>query len=380
MTFDALGLSESLVLAAKSAGFENPFPVQEKVIPVILSGKDVMGLAQTGSGKTASFVLPVLEKLEKQHTKRDRNINVLVLVPTRELAVQIEGEFQLFSRNLKRNIKTMAVFGGVSINPQMMGVIGVEVLIATPGRLLDLIAHNALGISQIQQLIIDEADKMFQMGFDGEMDQLISLMPKKKQVALFSATLNDKVEEMKKRLGINPVFVEIDREEVDLDKITQKAYLVNTESKGPFLRYLIKENKMEQVLIFVSSKRTADNLVEKLKKNGIPARSIHGEKAQGARTKSLDGFKKGDVKVLVATDLIGRGIHIDALPYVINFELPRSPLDYVHRIGRTGRANETGQAITILSEDELQHFRVIQKKMGKRVELENAREVNLHGY
>lgn len=380
MTFAELGLSQSILNSIQAAGFEKPFPVQEKVIPVMLAGKDVMGLAKTGSGKTASFVLPILDNLQNQNTTRDRNINVLVLVPTRELAVQIEEEFKLFSKNLKRKIKTMAVYGGVSINPQMIGLVGVEILIATPGRLLDLIGHNALGISRVEQLVIDEADKMFQLGFGDEMNQLISMMPKHKQVALFSATLNDKVEEIKERLGIDPVFVEIDKEEIDIENIKQRAYLVNAESKGPFLRYLIKENKMEQVLVFVSATRTADNLVEKLKKNGIVAQAIHGQKAQGARTKNLSDFKKGGVRVLVATDLIGRGIHIESLPFVINFELPRSPLDYVHRIGRTGRANETGEAISILTEADLHHFKVIQKKMGKRVEVEDARETNLHGY
>ncbi len=380
MTFESLGLSKNLIQSIDTAGFKKPFPVQTEVIPLVLAGKDVMALAQTGSGKTASFVLPVLEKLQRQYNERDRNISVLVLVPTRELAIQIETEFRLFAKTLERKVKIMAVYGGVSINPQMLGAVGVEILIATPGRLLDLISHNAVGISQIKQLIIDEADKMFQMGFEEEMAELISLMPKKKQVALFSATLNDKVSEMKERLSIDPVFVEIEREEVDLDKINQKAYLVNAEAKGPFLRYLLKENNIEQALVFVSSTRTADNLVEKLKKNGISARSIHGQKAQGARTKNLSDFKKSEVQVLVATDLLGRGIHIDALPFVINYELPRSPLDYVHRIGRTGRAHETGQAISILTTDDLQHFRVIQKKMGKRVELEDATEVNLHGY
>lgn len=380
MAFDKLGLSQNILNSIQLAGFDKPFPVQERVIPEILAGNDVMALAQTGSGKTASFVLPILENLQNGRPERDRNVEVLILVPTRELAVQIEDEFKLFSSTLKRKIKTMAVYGGVSINPQMIGLVGVEILIATPGRLLDLIGRNALGISRIKQLVIDEADKMFQLGFEEEMDQLLSMLPKKKQTALLSATINDKVSEMKDKLGIDPVFVEIDREEVDLEKIRQKAYLVKQEDKGPFLRYLIKQYQMNQVLVFVSSKRTADNVVEKLKKNGIKALGIHGEKSQGARTKSLVDFKKGDLTVLVATDLIGRGIHIDSLPFVINYELPRSPLDFVHRIGRTGRANNSGDALTIVTEEELQHFRVIQKKMGQRVELERTEDVSLHGY
>jgi len=274
----------------------------------------------------------------------------------------------------------MAVHGGVSLNPQMKAMFGVEVLVATPGRLLDLIDHNALSISKISQLVVDEADKMFQLGFDEEMNKLFKMMPVAKQTLLFSATLNEKVEDIKKRLTINPTLVEVKAEEVNIDNITQLAYLVEPEQKGPFLRYLIKEQNIQQALVFASSTRNVDNLVEKLKKNKIPATAIHGKKSQGARSGNLKGFKEGEVKILVATDLIGRGIQIDDLACVINYELPRSPLDYAHRIGRTGRANEKGTAITILTHDDLQHFRVIQKKMGKRVELIRTEDIDLHGY
>lgn len=380
MSFESLGLSHNIIKSVRKLGFLKPFPIQEQTIPVILSGKDLMGIAQTGSGKTACFVMPILEKLQNEEVKKDRNIEVLVLVPTRELAIQIEEVFRAFTEELKREIRTMAVYGGVSINPQMKGMYGVEVLVATPGRLLDLIDNKALSISQIKHLVVDEADKMFQLGFEDEMNKLFQMMPVAKQTTLFSATLNEKVEEIKKRLTINPVIVEIKKEEVNIDNITQIAYHVSAESKGPFLRYLIKEQNIKQALIFASSTRNVDNLVEKLKKNKIPAMAIHGQKSQGARTKSLKGFKEGDLQILVATDLIGRGIHIDDLDFVINYELPRSPLDYVHRIGRTGRANESGTAITLLTDDELQHFRVIQKKMGKRIEIQSTENINLHGY
>lgn len=380
MSFESLGLSHNIISSVKQLGYLKPFPIQEQAIPVILSGKDMMGVAQTGSGKTACFVMPILEKLQAEVVQRDRNIEVLILVPTRELAIQIDEVFRAFTTNLKREVRTMAVYGGVSINPQMKGMLGVEVLTATPGRLLDLINSKALSIGQIQHLVIDEADKMFQMGFEDELKQLFALMPKKKQTTLFSATLNDKIAEINKILAIDPIVIEIDSEDVHIDHIEQIAYHVTSETKGPFLRYLIKENKMNQVLVFVSSTRTADKLVDKLIKNKIRALSIHGQKSQGNRRDHLDYFKKGDVQVLVATDLIGRGIHIDALPVVINFELPRSPLDYVHRIGRTGRAHDTGLAITLLTDEDLQHFGVIQKKMGKSVEIKPTNEVNLHGY
>lgn len=380
MSFESLGLSHNIISSVKQLGYLQPFPIQEHAIPVILSGKDLMGIAQTGSGKTVCFVMPILENLQNYVVKRDRNIEVLVLVPTRELAIQIDEVFKGFTRNLKRDVKTMAVYGGVSINPQMKGMLGVEVLTATPGRLLDLIKSKALSISSIRHLVIDEADKMFQMGFEDEIKELLDLMPKTKQVTLFSATLNDQITEINNLLSIKPVVVDIASEEGNIDHIEQIAYHVTAETKGPFLRYLIKEQKMNQVLVFVSSTRSADKLVDKLLKNKIRAISIHSQKSQSNRRDHLDYFKKGDAQVLVATDLIGRGIHIDSLPVVINYELPRSPLDYVHRIGRTGRANSLGAAISLLTDDELHHFSVIQNKMGKKVEIKPTDEVNLHGY
>lgn len=380
MSFETLGLSSNIIHSVKKLGYLKPFPIQEQAVSVILQGKDLMGIAQTGSGKTACFVMPILDKLQNDEVKKDRNVQVLVLVPTRELAIQIDEVFRAFTDNLKREIRTMAVYGGVSINPQMKGLYGVEVLIATPGRLLDLIDHNALRISEIKHLVIDEADKMFQLGFGEEMDKLFALMPDKKQTTMFSATLDDKVDAMKQRLSNNPTLIEIKKEEVEIDDIEQLAYHVSPENKGPFLRYLIKEKKVEKALIFVSSTRSADNLVEKLKKNKIKAVAIHSQKSQGARRNNLEEFKVNGAQILVATDLIGRGIHIESLPCVINYELPRSPLDYIHRIGRTGRAGEKGTAISILTDDELQHFRVIQKKMGKKITLQRTEGLDLHGY
>ncbi|WP_295212295.1 DEAD/DEAH box helicase [uncultured Chryseobacterium sp.] len=380
MSFESLGLSSNIIRSIKKLGYLKPFPVQEQAVPVILQGKDLMGIAETGSGKTACFVMPILEKLQDADVKKNRNVQALILVPTRELAIQIDEVFRAFTDGLKREIRTMAVYGGVSINPQMKGMFGVEVLIATPGRLLDLIEHNALSISEIRHLVVDEADKMFQLGFEEEMKRLFAMMPVAKQTILFSATLNDKVAELKERLSIDPVVIEIKKEKVEIENIEQLAYHVAPENKGPFLRYLIKEKKVEKALVFVSSTRSADNLVEKLKKNKIKAVAIHSQKSQGARRNNLEEFKVNGAQILVATDLIGRGIHIESLPCVINYELPRSPLDYIHRIGRTGRAHEKGTAISILTDDELQHFRVIQKKMGRKIPLQRTEGLDLHGY
>ncbi|WP_313377150.1 DEAD/DEAH box helicase [Chishuiella sp.] len=380
MSFESLGLSPYLSKSISKLGFLKPFEIQTETIPSILKGKDVMGIAKTGSGKTLCFVAPLLQKIQHQPYEKSRAIKSLILVPTRELAAQIEQTFVGLQEALRREVKTQAVYGGTSINPQMKNLYGTEILIATPGRLLDLIDHNALTLDQLQYLVIDEADKMFQLGFGDEMNRILKAVPKKKQTILFSATLNDKIEEIKTTLAINPTIVEIKKQEVDIDQIEQIAYKVNPEDKGPFLRYLIKSENLEQVLVFVSSTRTADNLVDKLKKNKISAMAIHSKKSQGARMDNLEDFKLGDVQVLVATDLIGRGIHIEGLPTVINYELPRSPLDYVHRIGRTGRANSTGKAISLITEEDLHHFKIIQKKMGKKVDLVSTDDVNLHGY
>jgi ATP-dependent RNA helicase RhlE len=292
-----------------------------------------------------------------------------VLVPTRELAIQVAEVTENFSRFLPRRIKSLAIFGGVSINPQMMKLGGAEVLIATPGRLIDLVGRNAVGIGRIQTLVLDEADKMLQMGFREEMEHLLELLPAKKQTLLFSATEGEEVAGLIQQLLKNPVRVQVAAEDFTPDLIQQEAYRVSPESKGPFLRQLIQSGDWKQILIFTSSIRTADNLAVKLTKNRIEATAFHGDKSQGARTEALAKFKSGKTRVLVATDLAARGIDIQALPLVINYELPRSPKDYIHRIGRTGRAGATGLAISLITPEEQHHFKVIQKKMGKWVTL-----------
>lgn len=380
MSFSQLGLSQGIIKALDLQGIEQPFPIQQAAIPLILKGKNVLGLAPTGSGKTASFVLPILETRQAVLYKSSRNIPVLMLVPTRELAIQIEEFVRSCTPHLKRSMRSMAIYGGVAINPQMKNMMGTEILIATPGRLLDLLNQKALSLRDVETLIIDEADKMFQLGFEEELNNILDVLPKNCQQILFSATLNDKVEAIKERLNVAFETVEIEKKEENIDAIEQLAYHVKPEKKGPFLRYLIKSQDMTQVLVFVSSTRTADNLHEKLRKNGIKVTSLHGKLSQGARVDALKAFKDGKVRVLIATDLLSRGIHIEQLPVVINYELPRSPLDYVHRIGRTGRANETGKAISLITDEEMHHFKIIQKKMKKQVELLPTDEIDLHGF
>jgi ATP-dependent RNA helicase RhlE len=369
MNFSELGLSPILVQAIQEANYETPYPIQIKTIPAILQKRDVLGLAQTGSGKTASYVLPILEALQKKEVRTSRSVPVLVIVPTRELATQVEEVVRLFSKHLPRKVKSAAVFGGVSINPQMMKLNGTDILVATPGRLLDLISKNAISISELITLVLDEADKVLNLGFKLEVDEILSRLPKKRQNILFSATMDEAVEGLIGKLLKNPLKIEIQTEEVTPDLIAQTAYLVEQERKGPLLRYLIEEGNWQQVLVFASSKRTADNLTAKMNKHGIQAMALHGDKSQGARTEALKQFKAGKLRVLVATDLAARGIDIQALPHVVNFELPRSPKDYIHRIGRTGRAGTEGQAISLITEEDRHHWKIIQKKMKRWVEM-----------
>ena len=376
MDFSSLRLSLSLLDAIKKAKYESPYPIQIEAIPAILKGKDILGIAPTGSGKTAAYVLPILQQLQQEEYIKTRNIPILILVPTRELATQVEEVIKVFSNFLPRKIKTMAVFGGVSANPQMRNLFGTEVVVATPGRLLDLVDKNSISLSAVKVLVLDEADKILNLGFKEEVDEILSKLPKKRQNILFSATMEETVEELINRILHNPEKISVEVEGIAPELISQSAYLVPMEYKGPLLRHLIKANEWNQVLVFTSSIRTADNVAGKLNKNGIEATSFHGDKSQGARTDALTKFKNGKLRVLVATDLASRGIDIKFLPIVVNYELPRSPKDYIHRIGRTGRAGSEGEAISLISEEEEHHFKVIQKKMGRRVELIDAKNID----
>ncbi len=380
MSFASLGLSSGLLKILAELQYSQPYPIQTAAIPAILQGKDVLGIAKTGSGKTASFALPILQMVAQKTAPKNRQIRVLVLVPTRELAVQVGEVFDLFAKAFSGSIKTMAVFGGVSINPQMIKMKGVEILIATPGRLLDLVSANALSLSAVETLVLDEADKMLNLGFKEEMNLIFKRLPTKRQNLLFSATLAKEVNTITEMILHNPVKIEIEAEEQNLDLISLRAYLVEDERKGPLLRYLIQQQEMQQVLVFTSSIHKADAVVVKLRSNKVQAEGLHSKKSQGARTEALKNFKSGKLRVLVATDIMSRGIDIPFLPYVINYELPRSPKDFIHRVGRTGRAESPGEAISLVSEAEVHHFQVIQKKMKKNVELIETAAMDLKGF
>ncbi len=377
MTFQDLKLSSALISQLEKNQFAKPTPIQEQAITPILEGKDVMGIAKTGSGKTLAYVLPLLDRLQNQPSE-NREIQALVMVPTRELAVQVSEAIILFSKALKNPLITMAVYGGVSINPQMMKMNTVDILVATPGRLLELIEKNAVKIAKTQILVLDEADKMLSAGFKIEMDLIFNRLPTKKQTLLFSATLSNQVTEIKENLLKDPVVIDVQVPEEDLSNIKQLGYRVTEEKKGVLLRHLIEQHNMRQVLIFCSSTYQVEHVNDKLNTNGITSKAIHGKKAQGTRQSHLNEFKNADseVRCLVTTDLLSRGIDIEFLPFVINYELPRSPKDYIHRIGRTGRAENPGTVISLVTADEAHHMRVIQKKTKMKVWMEDLPEWN----
>lgn len=370
MSFEALQLHPSILANVTALGYERPTPIQEQAIPVVLEGRDLLGIAKTGSGKTASFALPILSRLLNFPLgEKSRHPKVLVVVPTRELAVQVFEVFKELSHNLPQPIKSLAVYGGVSINPQMKALYGVDVLVATPGRLLDLQSTDAVHLSRVKTFVLDEADKMLNMGFQEDMQEIIDLLPERRQNLLFSATLSKRLSGINRVLLSDPAVIEIAAPKEAEELINLLGYFVADERKGPLLRHLIQERDMQQVLVFASSGFNADKVAHKLAKNGIQAVSIHGKKSQSARMDALARFKSGKLRVLVATDLISRGIDINELPYVINYELPRSPKDFVHRVGRTGRAESEGLAITFVQREETHHFKVILKKMKRYMEV-----------
>lgn len=380
MSFTSLGLASLFTKALDAAAYTEPTAVQSAVIPAVIASKDVLGIAKTGSGKTAGYVLPVLHNLQAARISQYREPTVLVLVPTRELADQVEQVFQTFISAMPDRPVCMAVSGGVSINPQMQAIGKVDILIATPGRLLELLDKNAVRLSSIATLVLDEADKMLNLGFKDEVDRILALLPRKRQNLLFSATLSEELGRIEQVLLHDPLVIRIAEETEEIELINQTAYLVAEEKKGPLLRYLIKHGNLKQVLVFASSTLKADGIVNKLLKNRIHAAAIHSKLSQQARRDTLRQFKAGELRVLVATDLMARGVDIEFLPCVINYELPRSPKDYIHRIGRTGRAENPGDAISLVSHEEMDHFKVIQKKMGKRVLTLSGDAINVQGY
>lgn len=369
MSFKSLGLSESLLHAVNKQGYTDPSPIQEKAIPVILEGRDVLASAQTGTGKTAGFTLPMLQILSQEKQLRRRPVRALVLTPTRELAAQVSDNVKAYSEFLHLN--STVIFGGVNQNPQVRAIRnGVDVLIATPGRLLDLVGQNLLSLAKVEFLVLDEADRMLDMGFLRDIKKVLSLLPAKRQNLLFSATFSKEIKQLAQSFLHKPVLVEATPENTTAELVNQKAYRVDQAKKTMLVTKLIGEGDWKQVLIFTRTKHGANRLTEKLNDKRISAAAIHGNKSQGARTKALSGFKKGDIRVLVATDIAARGLDIPLLPHVINFELPNIPEDYVHRIGRTGRAGASGEALSLVSYDEVEYLEGIEKLLKRKVEIE----------
>lgn len=358
MTFSSLGLSEAILKAVTEQGYDTPSPIQQQAIPAVIAGRDVMAAAQTGTGKTAGFTLPILQILsEKKDAKKlkSNHIRVLVLTPTRELAAQVAKSIDTYSKYL--SIESDVVFGGVKINPQMMRLRqGVDVLVATPGRLLDLYQQNAIKFNQIEMLVLDEADRMLDMGFIRDIKKILAVLPKQRQNLMFSATFSPEIRDLAKGLIHNPLEISVAQENTTAETIEHWLVNVDKKRKPALLNHLIKEENWQQVLVFTRTKHGANKLTRYLEAEGHKAAAIHGNKSQGARTKALAGFKDKSIQVLVATDIAARGIDISQLPQVVNFDLPNVQEDYVHRIGRTGRAGADGQAISLVSADEYQQL------------------------
>ena len=352
MSFDTLGLSADLLRAVSEQGYSEPTPVQREAIPVILDGKDILAGAQTGTGKTAAFTLPLLQRLgDSKPAKGRRPVRALVLTPTRELAAQVAESVNTYGKHLP--LSSMVIFGGVKINPQIQRLrAGVDILVATPGRLLDHVSQGTLDLSAVEILVLDEADRMLDMGFIRDIRKIIALLPKQRQNLLFSATYSNDMRKLAGSLLQSPVSIEVARRNTPAEMISQVVHPVDRERKRELLSFMVGSENWRQVLVFTRTKHGANRLSQQLEKDGISSAAIHGNKSQGARTRALAGFKKGEVRVLVATDIAARGLDIDQLPHVVNYELPNVPEDYVHRIGRTGRAGNEGQAVSLVCVDE----------------------------
>ena len=372
--FSELGLIPPLLARLIELEYQQPTPIQSQGIPCVLAGRDLIAGANTGSGKTATFALPMLQDLfQQQQTEKSLTshnssksskgnyVTGLILVPTRELAKQVADSIKSYAVHFNGLIKTVAVFGGVSANTQMLALRGgTDILVATPGRLLDLISSNAIKLDRVKTLVLDEADRMLSLGFTDELSSLLRLLPKKKQILLFSATFPEQVKALTQELLNDPV--EIQLQSADASTLVQRVFTVNKGEKTAVLAHLIKQHQWRQSLIFVNAKNSCNHLAEKLSKRGITAEVFHGDKGQGARSRVHDAFKAGEVEVLIATDIAARGLDIEKLPVVINFDLPRSPADYMHRIGRSGRAGEVGLALSLIDHEDYHHFNVIEKK------------------
>ncbi|NOR71954.1 MAG: DEAD/DEAH box helicase [Methylomarinum sp.] len=383
--FESFSFSDDVLSAIKGMGFEKPTDIQRKTIPAILEGKDVLARADTGSGKTAAFALPLLDSMsnlniysqigrDKRFDARNRVasncVQVLVLVPTRELAIQVAEVFTQLSANIYPEIKCQSVYGGVKINPQMMALRGgADILVATPGRLLDLVDQNAIKFNQIKALVIDEVDRLMKGDFQEEIERISKLLPNKRQNLMFTATFPESITRLIRDVMNEPAIINMD-EFIDELEIEHRVVRVNHHQKNDLLAHLLHENDWEQVLIFCSAKRTCDNLVKKLEKRSIEAVAMHSDKEQSKRSAALKKFKTGEIRILIATDVAARGIDIDQLPCVINYDLPRSPNDYTHRAGRTGRAGQQGLVISLIAHHEYQHFSVIERHNALNLERE----------
>ncbi|HDL5317706.1 TPA: DEAD/DEAH box helicase [Pseudomonas aeruginosa] len=372
MSFSSLGLSEALARAVEAAGYSQPTPVQQRAIPAVLQGRDLMVAAQTGTGKTGGFALPVLERLfpaghpDREHRHGPRQARVLVLTPTRELAAQVHDSFKVYARDLPLN--STCIFGGVGMNPQIQALAkGVDVLVACPGRLLDLAGQNKVDLSHVEILVLDEADRMLDMGFIHDVKKVLAKLPPKRQNLLFSATFSKDIVDLANKLLHNPERIEVTPPNTTVERIEQRVFRLPAPQKRALLAHLVTVGAWEQVLVFTRTKHGANRLAEYLTKHGLPAAAIHGNKSQNARTKAPADFKANDVRILVATDIAARGLDIDQLPHVVNYELPNVEEDYVHRIGRTGRAGRSGEAISLVAPDEEKLLKAIEKMTRQRI-------------
>ena len=366
MTFSEFGLSEALVRAVGELGYTEPTPIQRQAIPAVMTGKDLLAGAQTGTGKTAGFVLPMLQRLSNSEPRRKNAVRALILAPTRELAAQVEQSVRDYGRHLP--MRSMTIFGGVSIRPQITALRkGVDILVATPGRLLDHVQQRTLDLSNIEILVLDEADRMLDMGFIHDIKRILKLLPQQRQNLLFSATFSDDIKQLADRLLDNPAMIEVARRNAAAETVAQKIYPVDRDRKRELLSTLIRERNWYQVLVFTRTKHGANRLSKQLEADGITSMAIHGNKSQTARTKALAAFKAGDLQVLCATDIAARGIDISELPHVVNYELPNVPEDYVHRIGRTGRAGTEGEASSLVCVDELKLLADIERLLKREL-------------
>jgi len=362
MTFDSLGLNAELLRAVSEQGYTTPTPIQHQAIPLIIEGQDIMGGAQTGTGKTAGFTLPLLQNLISSGSviDRHRSIRALVLTPTRELAAQVGESVNTYGKYLP--LKSTVIFGGVKINPQIQKLRkGIDILVATPGRLLDHISQKTIDLSMVEILVLDEADRMLDMGFIRDIRKVLALLPKQKQTLLFSATFSNEIKKLANGLLKSPALIEVAQRNTTSERITQVIHPVDKSRKRELLSFLIRSNNWKQVLVFTRTKHGANRLSAQLASDGITSTAIHGNKSQGARTRALAEFKSGDIRVLVATDIAARGLDIDQLPHVVNYELPNVSEDYIHRIGRTGRAGNEGEAMSLVCVDELKLLKSIEQ-------------------